>query len=48
MKTMPLKIIRTIVPDGGLDPYLWNKAVIKEKMKENSKIIGEEIDDKNS
>ena len=40
------KIIRTIIPDGGLDPYLWNKAVIKEKMKENSKIIGEEIDDK--
>ncbi|MCA1917106.1 hypothetical protein, partial [Methanospirillum hungatei] len=40
------KIIRTITPDGGLDPYLWNKAVIKEKMKENSKIIGEEIDDK--
>ncbi|HOJ95397.1 MAG TPA: hypothetical protein PK024_00945 [Methanospirillum sp.] len=40
------KIIRTITPDGGLDPYLWNKAVIKEKMKENSKLNGQEIDDK--
>lgn len=40
------KIIRTITLDRGLDSYLWNKAIIKGKMKDNSKLIGEEVDDK--
>lgn len=39
------KTVRTLTPDGGLDPYLWNKVVIKEKLKQNAEVNDLDIDE---